>query len=368
MSKILILANDNSTIYNFRRELLSRLISENYDVIISVPKHDRNLEFEKLGCKIDEINISRSGKNPLKELALIKSYKKQIKRIKPDLVLTYTAKPNIYGSLACKKLHIPYINNITGLGSNFQTENFIKKIMLFLQKKAYKRSSCVFFQNQSNKKYFEKMNVVGTNTKLLPGSGVNLKLHKFEYYPEESKNIKFILVSRIRKDKGFDEFFSAVKTLTEKFNNIEFHLVGWYEDEKYKEQITDMVHKYPVVYHGSQSQEKVHELISDSHCLIHPSHHEGMANVLLEAAATGRPCITSNIPGCQEAVNDGLTGFLFEVKSSKSLSEAVIKYLELKPEERMKMGLLARNKMETEFDRQIVINSYMEKIENIMGK
>jgi len=368
VSRILILANDNSTIYNFRRELLSRLISENYDVFVSVPKHDRNLEFEKLGCKIDEISISRSGKNPIEELVLIKSYKKQIKRIKPDLVLTYTAKPNIYGSLACQKLNIPYINNVTGLGGNFQTENIIKKIMLFLQKKAYKRSSCVFFQNESNKKYFEEMNIVGVNAMLLPGSGVNLDLHKLEDYPEEDKNIKFILVSRIRKDKGFDEFFSAVKILTEKYNNIEFHLVGWYEDDKYKDQITEMEQKYPVIYHGSQSQEKVHELISESHCLIHPSHHEGMANVLLEAAAAGRPCITSNISGCKEAVNDGVTGFLFDVKNSKSLSEAIIKFLELKHEERKKMGLIGRKKMETEFDRQMVVNSYLEKIENIISE
>lgn len=367
MNRILILANDNSTIYNFRRELLSSLISKNYEVIISVPKHSRNIEFEKIGCKIDEININRTGKNPLKEMALMQSYKKQIRRINPNLVLTFTAKPNIYGSLACQKLKIPYINNITGLGSNFQSENLIKKIMLLLQKKAYKKSECVFFQNTSNKKYFEDLNLVGKKTSLLPGSGVNLELHKFEKYPQDNLVVRFIFVSRIRKDKGIEELFNALKSLLKTYQNIELHIVGWYEDENYKEIINEMENEYPVIYHGNQSQEKVHELIANSHCLVHPSYHEGMANVLLEAAAAGRPCIASNIPGCKEAINDGITGFLFEVKSSDSLSKAMIMFIKLKQEEKVRMGLLGRKKIESEFDRKLVINSYLEKIEKIFS-
>jgi glycosyltransferase involved in cell wall biosynthesis len=368
LSRILILANDNSTIYNFRRELLARLISEEYEVIISVPKHERNIEFEKIGCKIDEICLDRSGKNPLKEFALMRSYKKQIERINPDLVLTYTAKPNIYGSLVCQKLKVPYINNITGLGSTFQSDNLIKKIMLLLQRRAYQKSNCVFFQNSSNKKYFEEMNVTSSNNELLPGSGVNLELHKFESYPKRDEVFKFILVSRIRKDKGFDELFEAIKLLNQNYKNLEFHLVGWYEDESYKEIIEEMEKESTLVYHGNQPQEKVHELISNSHCLIHPSHHEGMANVLLEAAAAGRPCIASNIPGCREAINDGITGYLFDVKNSFSLSKAIIRFISLNHEEGARMGMMGRQKMENEFDRQIVINLYMNKIKKILSK
>ena len=368
MNRILILANDNSTIYNFRRELLSRLIFENYEVIISVPKHKRNLEFEKIGCKIDEIVMSRSGKNPLKEMALMNSYKKQFKRINPDLVLTYTAKPNIYGSLVCQKLNIPYINNITGLGSNFQNENLIKKIMLLLQKKAYKSSRMVFFQNASNKKYFQDINIVGTKTALLPGSGVNLELHKYEQFPQFDNVIRFIFVSRIRKDKGIEELFNAIKLSVNNYKNIEFHIVGWYEDENYKGTINKMINEYPVIYHGNQSQEKVHELITNSHCLVHPSYHEGMANVLLEAAAAGRPCMASNIPGCKEAIDNGVTGYLFDVQSADSLANAIIKFMKLNHEERERMGWLGRKKMEIEFDRKIVINSYVDIIEEVLYK
>lgn len=368
MSRILILANDNSTIYNFRRELLYRLIAENHEIVISLPRHERNVEFEKMGCKVDEIQLNRSSINPLKELTLLNVYKNQMKRIRPDIVLTYTAKPNIYGSIACQKLNIPYINNVTGLGSNFQSDNLIKRIMLLLQKKAYKKSECVFFQNASNKEYFEEKKVVRSNTSLLPGSGVNLELHKYGKYPQNDGKVRFIVVSRIRKDKGFNELFDAVKLLSKNYENIEFHIVGWYEDDYYRRIINEMTSKYPVVYHGSQLQEKVHTLIENSHCLIHPSHHEGMANVLLEGAATGRPCLASNIPGCKETIDDGVTGFLFDVQNSESLYRAITKFMVLGYEEKVKMGLLGRKKMEMEFDRRFVIDAYINEIDKILER
>lgn len=366
MSKIMILANDNNTIYYFRRELLARLISENHEVIVSVPKHMRNLEFEKMGCKIDEINLSKWGTNPFKELALIYSYKNQIKRIKPDIVLTYTIKPNIYGSLVCQMLNIPYINNITGLGSAFWSKKFIRKIMLLLQKKAYKKSKCVFFQNNANKKYFENMKIVGLNTVLLPGSGVNLEIHRFEPYPRSNEKLRFIFISRVRKDKGFDEFFKAVEAVYEKTKKVEFHIIGRYDDDSYKNKMLEMCNDFPVIYYGYQPQNKVHELISNCHCLIHPSYHEGMANVLLEAAATGRPCLASDIPGCREAINDGETGFLFEVQSAEALAGAIMKFIEIDYDKKVDMGLKARKKMENEFDRNFVINKYMNEIDKVL--
>lgn len=368
MSRVLILANDNSTIYNFRRELLQRLIEEKYDVIISLPANERNKIFREMGCSVEETPISRFGTNPIKEILSIKNYVSLIREVSPNVVLTYTAKPNIYGSLACQICNVPYINNITGLGSVFQTENLIKKIMIVLQKKAYKKSQCVFFQNSSNKEYFEKSNIVGTNTDLLPGSGVNLELHQFEPYPKYNEKIRFISVSRVRKDKGFDELFEAIKAISKKTDNIEFHIVGWYEDDDYKEKLEFMQKNYPVKYHGSKSQEEVHRLIADCHCLIHPSHHEGMANVLLEASATGRPCIASNIPGCKEALDDGITGFLFDVKNSDNLISVIQRFMNLNYEDKLEMGVLGRKKMESEFDRQIVVNRYLEEIKKVIGE
>jgi galacturonosyltransferase len=368
MSKVLILANDNSTIYNFRRELLQRLIEEKYDVIISLPANEQNKIFIDMGCSVEETPISRFGTNPIKEILSIKNYVSLIRKVSPNIVLTYTAKPNIYGSLACQICNVPYINNITGLGSVFQTENLIKKIMIILQKIAYKKSQCVFFQNLSNKEYFQRRKIVGTNADLLPGSGVNLKLHQFESYPKYDTKIRFISVSRVRKDKGFDELFEAIKTISKIKDNIEFHIVGWYEDDDYKEKLDFMQKNYPVIYHGSKSQEEVHMLIAECHCLIHPSYHEGMANVILEASATGRPCMASDIPGCEEAIDEGRTGFLFDVKNSDSLISVIQKFMNLNYEDKLEMGVLGRRKMESEFDREIVVNRYLEEIKKVIGE
>lgn len=366
MNKVLILANDNTTIYHFRRELIEKLVSDNFEVTVSVPKHERNTEFEKMGCKVEETDISRSGKNPVEELKLLSAYKKLIKRVTPDVVLTYTAKPNIYGGLACQALNIPYICNVTGLGVVFQSENLIKKIMLLLQKKAYKKSKKVFFQNLTNKEYFEAKGIVKNNAGLIPGSGVNLDFNRLEPYPQNDETVRFILVSRVRKDKGFDELFDAVKNIAVETKNIEVHLVGWYEDESYKLKIDEMVRDYPVIYHGNQPQEKVHELIAYCHCLVHPSYHEGMANVLLEAAAAGRPCLASDIPGCKEAVDNGITGLLFSVQSSERLESAMKSFYRLSHEEKQKMGLAGRRKMEKEFDRNIVVQAYLDEIYSVL--
>jgi len=367
MNKIMILVNDNGTIYYFRLELLKRLIAENHEVVISVPSSERNREFENIGCKIEIIDICRDGINPFKELLLLRTYYKQIKRIKPDLVLTYTAKPNIYGSLACQRLKIPYINNVTGLGSMFQNDNLIKGIMLFLQKQAYKKSHCVFFQNAANRQYLLKKKVISTKTALLPGSGVNLEKCKYQPYPEDESRVRFALVSRVRQDKGFDELFEAVKVISSKTDRAEFHLAGWYEDNNYKDKISEMVKNYPFIYHGSLDQDEVYDLISKCHCLIHPSHHEGMANSLLEAAAIGRPCLASNIPGCKEVIDDGMSGFLFKVKNIESLAKTIEKFIAIKHEDKIKMGLQGRKIIEAKFDRNIVINKYMHEINTALS-
>ena len=216
MSRILILANDYKTLSNFRTELIERLLKEGFELFLSLPEDGRNVNFERMGCHVVTAPISRHGTNPVKELNLIRAYKKQMKQVKPDCVLTYTVKPNIYGSIAAAALKIPYINNITGLGSVMQSESLLKKLMLRLQKYAYRKSSCVFFQNAGNLEYFTGKKIVRKNAKLLPGSGVNLQMHTFSDYPSEKEHIDFVIVSRLRKDKGFDEFFSMVECLTPK--------------------------------------------------------------------------------------------------------------------------------------------------------
>ncbi len=359
--KILIVANDFTTVYNFRSELIDFLVKKGEEVFIALPEDERNEAFISLGAKVIPLYINRFGTNPLEDLKTTFAIRKIIKNVNPDIVFTYTAKPNIYGGLACRFTKTPYVANITGLGTNFEKQNIIAKIMLVLQKTAYKKAKMVFFQNNSNLEFFKSKKVVKKNFALLPGSGVNLKTNAYQDMPSNDK-VKFITVARVRKDKGYDELFEAINRAAKDNLNAEFHIVGWYEDDEYKAKIESFNSNKNVIFYNGVSHEEVYRLLIGCDCLIHPSHHEGMSNVILEAAATGRPSIVSNIPGCAECVADGESGFYFEVKNAADLYEKIKYFTTLSYQQKSDLGKAARQKAENEFDRQIVINKYYELI------
>lgn len=357
-NKVLVVANDFTTVYNFRLELLEALVDKKVDVSVALPPDERNHLFTQLGCKVVDLSVSRFGTNPFQDFKTMLSILKIIKRIKPDVVLTYTAKPNIYGGMAAQLTKTPYITNVTGLGSNFEKQNLVSKIMLMLQKIAYRKARMVFFQNQSNLELFVRQKIVKRNYSLLPGSGVNLECNPYEEYPH-NEVIKFITVARVRRDKGYDELFQVIDKLHNQGVAAEFHIVGWYEEEKYKSIVEEMQHK-SVVFYDEVSHEHVHDLIKQCDCLIHPSHHEGMSNVVLETAAAGRPCIVSNIPGCLESVDDMRSGYHFEVKNADDLYEKVCAMMSLDIDTRREMGKAARKKVCEQFDRRLIVDRYLE--------
>lgn len=363
MSKILVFANDETTIYNFRREILEAFVAAQFQVVVCFPKGDHVGEIEAIGVKYTDTRVNRHGKNPLEELHLYQQYKCIIQKEHPDIVLTYTIKPNIYGSFAAKKCNVPYINNVTGLGSIVEKGSKLQYILLCMQRMAYTKSSCVFFQNDSNKMYLVSKGIVKGRTRVIPGSGVNLTMHPYEEYPKEDGRIRFVTVSRVRRDKGFDELFKMAVRVSEHHSNVEFHVVGWYEEDYYKEKIEELSDKGILIYHGRKTQMEVHNIIKSCHAMIHPSYHEGMANVLLEAEACGRPVLASMIPGCLETFEEGKTGLGFQVKDVESLCNSVEKFLALPYQELVKMGIAGRKKVEDEFDRKMVAQAYMEEIE-----
>ncbi len=360
--KVLILANDYKTIANFRIELLVKLVEEDHEVLLSVPASEHNEQFREIGCTVIENNMTRHGTNPLAEFKLVSEYDKLIKDTTPDVVLTYTIKPNIYGSIAARKNKVTVMNTVTGIGSTLQGKGFKQTLMFMLLSLGMKKSDVVFFQNKGNLDLFSEHGIKGNETVLLPGSGVNLSKFTFVPYPEENGKVKFIIVSRLRGDKGFSELFDAVRALGKR-DDLEFHIVGWCEEEQYQAQALEIQREYPVIIHGEKTQSETRELISQSHSIIHPSYHEGMANVLMEAAATGRACLASDIPGCREIINDGETGYTFEVKSADAIVKAVNDFMSLTAQERAQMGVNARKKIENEFDRNIVVNTYIKTIE-----
>lgn len=362
--RILVLANFGMGLYNFRKELLEELVNQDVEVYISLPKDDYVPKLEKIGCKFVHTDIDRRGTNPLKDLKLLSQYIKTIKEIKPDIVLTYTIKPNVYGGLACRILNVPYLTNITGLGTSIENGGLIQKLTFFLYKEGLKKSSCVFFQNQKNHQIFADNEIISGKSRVIPGSGVNLVEHNLEPYPTENKDIEFLFIGRIMKAKGINELLQAAKRVKEMYPNVYFNLVGGSEED-FQTEIDEMETQQAIKYYGQQ--ENVHSFIKNNHATILPSHHEGLANVLLESASTGRPVLASRIPGCIETFDEGVTGIGFDVNNVESLIKALTTFIELPYEQKRAMGLAARKKMEKEFDRNLVISAYIEEI-NLINK
>ncbi|PIC63995.1 glycosyltransferase family 1 protein [Sporosarcina sp. P13] len=360
--KILVLANFGMGLYNFRKELLEKLIQQNNEVYISLPNDEYVSKLEDIGCRFIDTQLNRRGTNPISDFKLFLFYRKIIKKIKPDVVLTYTIKPNVYGGMACTITKTPYITNITGLGTSVENKGLMQKITLQLYRIGLKKSSCIMFQNDTNQIFFRKKSIIKGETRLIPGSGVNLNLHKFEEYPEKEQKIRLLFIGRIMKAKGIEELFKAAVIVKSKHPNVQFDLIGSMEED-YSQEIQELERENIVKYYGQQSD--VHSFIKNSHATILPSHHEGLANVLLESASSGRPILASNIPGCVETFEDGITGFGFEVSNVASLVDAIDKFLILSYPQKKEMGYKGRLKVEKEFDRELVINTYLNEISRV---
>lgn len=362
MSKVLVLANSSAGLYDFRNELLERLLRDGNEVVISLPDDAKNKELTDEGCRIVHTDINRRGVNPLQDVALYKAYKKLLGQEKPDVVLTYTIKPNIYGGYACSRLKIPYISTVTGLGTTFERGGVLLKLIVFMYKKALKNCRCLFFQNEENRSKFEKTGIKAKKHVTVSGSGVNLQKHKEEAYPGHADEItRFLYVGRIMKEKGIDEYLYAAKKLHEKYKDkVSFSAVGYFDDnyeskirQAEKEGYLKMI----------PFQKDIHPYMKESDAVVLPTYHEGMSNVLMEAAATARPVIASDISGCKEVVNRDISGILFKPKDSEALYDALEKFMRLDIMARKEMGIAGRKWVEQNFDRRLVVDAYMHEID-----
>ena len=369
---ILILANSSGGLYDFRNELVLRLLDK-YRVVASLPDTVRTAELAEEGVEIVETSINRRGVNPIEDLKLMKAYRKLLAEIKPDLVLTYTIKPNIYGGYCCGQKKIPYITTITGLGSTFQKPGLLRMMITIMYKAGLKKASCVFFQNSENLEIFKKYHIIeskdkkqeitdvidrGQKSRLVSGSGVDLTRHQPEPYPQEDCT-RFLYIGRVMREKGIREYLEAAKQMHDE--QTVFQILG-YCDEDYEEQLVQAEKDGVVEFLGFHPE--VHEYIKNASAIVLPTYHEGMSNVLMEASATARPVLASNISGCKEIFDEGVTGFGFAPENSDDLIRALQKFKRLNWAERRTMGLAARTKMEQEFDRRLVADAYLEEICN----
>lgn len=365
MKTLVFVSNSFGSLYNFRQELICQM-AEQYRVVIVTPMNDEDYAlyetWKARGIFLEETFLSRRGKNPLQEGKLIQQYRRLLERIKPDLVITYTIKPNIYAGMACHRLGIPFFANITGLGSAFQGNGILRLLSAFLYRKSLKNAEVVFMQNKEIESVFHKYGIRGKKMILVPGSGINLEKFRVLPYPEENAN-RFLYIARIMKEKGAEEFFYAAEQLKMRYPKACFDVVGFCE-ETYEEKLKDLETRGVIQYHGWQTD--VRMFLQKAGCVVQPSYHEGLSNVCLEAAAAGRPLLVSDIPGCRETVNEGLSGFVFPSGDKTALLDCMERFCRLDYAGKTAMGVEGRKKMEKEFDRKKVVLVYREQIERIL--
>lgn len=354
--RILILANHDDGLYLFRRDLIQELIKRDSEVFISVPGGNRIPFFKQIGCTFIDTPVDRRGINPKTDFALFQRYRKMMKEVNPDLVITYTIKPNIYGGIASRLAKKQYAVNITGLGTAFEKAGLIRAVVVNLYKYALKRAKVVFFENSGDRDELLSFGCCNKEkTVVLNGAGVNTETYAYQPYPHNDI-VKFLFVGRVMKEKGIDELFEAMKRLVSEGEKCFLDVVGPFEED-YKDKLEQYEKAGWLKYHGYQ--ENVIPFIAACDCFVLPSYHEGMANTNLECASCGRPIITSNIPGCKEAVMEG-SGLLCEPKSADSLYEAMKKMINA--DNRVEMGKTGRKLMKDKFDKRQVVSETLKYI------
>lgn len=369
---IALITNHDDDVYCFRKELIEEMRKEGYRVLVSCPYGEKLELMKNIQFKHDDVSIDRRGTNPISDFKLLIHYRRMLCRYRPDVVLTYTSKPNVYASLAASSLGIPYINNVTGLGSVLSMGTMMQTFILSLFKLAFRKSACIFFQNEENMKLALKQGLVHGDYRLIPGSGVNTERFPLQDYPDggngiEGDTIVFNYIGRVLHDKGVDDYIEAAKRIKKKYPNTEFNIIGFIEptENHYTEELEKLETQGIVMYRGQQKDVK--PFIKRAHGIIHPSTYgEGMSNVLLENASSGRVLITTDNPGCRETVQNGHTGFLYRGGDVEALIGCIEEFLKLDNEKRKIMGLQGCIYVQENFSREIVVDAYMERIKKLL--
>lgn len=356
-ASILFVGNHQNVILSTRHELLEELKKEGYDIIVSIPDNlPEELRDERIALVRN--SISRFGTNPISELKTVLALRKQIRQVNPNAVVTFTIKPNLYSLIACGRRY-PVIANVTGLSAFLFKSGLVPSVISKIQNMMFKRAFCLFCQNRETYERFEHLGL--KNIRLLPGSGVNVETIRYTEYPLYSGKIECTFVARVQKDKGYWEFIEASKSLPD----WHFTVIGDGEDQAIVDAFKDCSN---ITYLGKLPHDETLKNVAESHVLILPSYHEGMANVILEAHALGRPVLTTNVAGCIDAIEDGKTGISFVPKSPDAIVDACNRFASFSRDEWKQMGIEGRKFVEKNFDRRIVVDEYIKAIREAVGK
>lgn len=365
--RIAIVLNTSWNIYNFRMNFVRSLLEKGYEVHTIAPYDDYTHLLQEAGCIHHKVRMDSRGANPIKDSALIVELFMIYRRIKPDFILHYTIKPNVYGTLAASLLKIPVINNVCGLGTVFLKDNLVSLVAMALYKISFRFADKVFFQNPDDLNLFLNRNLVPrAAVDLLPGSGIDLK--KFQPMPyRRNEKFTFLLISRLITDKGVLEYIDAVKKLRSQGLNARFQVLGSM-DPKHKrgiktEIIEDWIKAGLIEYLGTTDDVRQH--IKNADCIVLPSYREGTPHTLLEAASSSKPIIATDVPGCNHVVEDNVNGLLCKLKDADDLAAKMNTMAGMTDNALQQFGRNGRAKMEAEYDEVVVINKYLQTIDKL---
>lgn len=370
MKSITLIYNTTAYVYKFRINLINEIQKLGYKVIVLSPYDEYVEKLKEQGIVHHHINMSQYGMNPIKEIKTMYEIYKAFERYKPEYSLNYTIKPNIFASIVAGFLGIKVINNIAGAGKAFSSDGMFQKFIQLLYKIGLSKSQKVFFQNYDDMNLFLDNNIVKKKISYrIPGSGVDLSKYNFIGL-KANKEISFLFIGRLLKEKGIEYFLEAVKIVLENEEHVKFYIVGEHEQNNsdYIDKI--ILDKYlenkNIIYYGSVSPDEMPKIIGDTTCVVLPSYYrEGVPRSLLESASMGKPIITTENVGCKEVVDEGKNGYKCEVKNSNCLAEKMMKFIVLSFNEKVNMSEYSRKKMENEFDEKIVLEAYINELRKL---
>jgi glycosyltransferase involved in cell wall biosynthesis len=362
--------NASWNIVNFRRGLITGLQREGFRVVALAPPDEYSGRLADLRAVYVPIEIDKQGVSPTRDLQLLWRYRRALKEIKPDIFLGYTAKPNIYGSLAAHSLGIPVINNVAGLGTAFIKQGLLTRIVSTLYKRAFARSATVFFQNRDDMDMFVGSRIVRAGqARLLPGSGIDLE--RFRPEPgggSHDGRFRFLLIARLLWDKGVREYVEAARLVRAEAPDACFQILGFLDVANRtavpRSDVEAWVAEGLIDYLGHADD--VRPAIAAADAVVLPSYREGLPRVLLEGGAMGKPLIATDVPGCRHVVQDAVNGFLCTPRDARSLADAMLKLIRLSPAQRDAMGGAARAKVEREFGEEIMVERYLAAIDEAL--
>lgn len=358
---ILMTVNAAWNIWNFRRPLVEALQADGHRVTVLAPPDDAVKDLERLGCRVRPLVMSVKGLNPLEDVRLQRRFARIFRETRPDAVLSYTIKNNVFGARAAKSVGVPFLPNVTGLGTAFLSGKLLQTVTEQLYRRSFAGLPVVFFQNEDDRDLFlDRRLVTADQVRLLPGSGIDLDRFAPAPMPAPDAPPVFLMIARLLRDKGVMEFVEAARQIKTRHPKARFQLLGAVGSENRsaidRSTLDGWVAEGVAEYLGTAPD--VRPAIAAASCVVLPSYREGAPRTLIEAAAMARPVIATDVPGCRAVVDNGVSGFLCAVRSADSLSAAMERFLALPPDAQREMGAAGRSKMTREYDQALVVDAY----------